>query len=460
MLLGNLASKMLSFFLIPLYTSFLSKEEYGLIDVYFITASLIFPFISLCIYEATLRMLLDNNDNKGDILYNCLFVNICGIIAFTLCFIIFCFFRFNLSLLLFYMYCVADLFYMNMMYIARGMNRMDSFAIASLICAGTILTLNIIFLAFLKWSANGCIGAYVLSFILSGIFLIFHSGIYKHLTFSKSDTTKQTAKRMLAYSIPLIPNSISWWINSSLDKYILIFFCGIASNGLFAISGKIPSLLSIVSNSFVGAWQISSVENFGSEQSKYFFSDIYEKIIAISTICASFIILCIKPIASILFKNEFYDAWRCSSILIYASMFYSFGAFFGTVFTSAKKTCPIFITTLIGAVLNFFLNILLIPPYKEIGAALATLLCFVFVFFLRFVISKSYLSFKIHYWNNIAAYILIGVQILATIQSFHFWPGISLVCFLLVITLKFHVVFSFLHSLESLFSKYTKKVRL
>lgn len=63
-----------------------------------------------------------------------------------------------------------------------------------------------------------------------------------------------------------------WWINCSSDKYFVNIFCGAAAVGIYAVAYKVPSLLSTVMSIFFGAWQISAVEDFGSETSRSFFS--------------------------------------------------------------------------------------------------------------------------------------------------------------------------------------------
>lgn len=39
-------------------------------------------------------------------------------------------------------------------------------------------------------------------------------------------------KEMLRYSIPIMPNALSWWISTSSDKYIISYFSGSCRNGI------------------------------------------------------------------------------------------------------------------------------------------------------------------------------------------------------------------------------------
>ena len=65
---------------------------------------------------------------------------------------------------------------------------------------------------------------------------------------------------MVKFSFPLIFSVIAWWINNASDRYILTWITGISVSGLYAISYKIPNLLSTFQNIFAQAWSISEVK--------------------------------------------------------------------------------------------------------------------------------------------------------------------------------------------------------
>lgn len=59
--------KLLSFFLVPLYTSILTTEEYGIYDLFSTTILLLIPFVTLNILEATLRFSLDKESDNSQV---------------------------------------------------------------------------------------------------------------------------------------------------------------------------------------------------------------------------------------------------------------------------------------------------------------------------------------------------------------------------------------------------------
>ena len=62
--IGNFASRILSFLLVPLYTSILTTEEYGIIDIICTTVNLVYPIASVVISEAVIRFCLEKENDK------------------------------------------------------------------------------------------------------------------------------------------------------------------------------------------------------------------------------------------------------------------------------------------------------------------------------------------------------------------------------------------------------------
>ena len=70
------------------------------------------------------------------------------------------------------------------------------------------------------------------------------------------------------YSIPLIPNSISWFLINIANKYIILSKLGISDNGIYALSTRFPTIIGVISSVFILAWQDFIINN---EPSKEYF---------------------------------------------------------------------------------------------------------------------------------------------------------------------------------------------
>ena len=216
---------------------------------------------------------------------------------------------------------------------------------------------------------------------------------------------------MLKYSVPLIPNGLSWWINTSSDKFFITYFFGVGASGLYTVAYKIPSLLTTVTQIILNAWQISAVEDFGTEKAKRFFTKIYNYYFTLTLSLVSIIVVLTKIISRILFQDEFYDAWIFVPLLMAAYFFHDLSAFVATIYTTAKKTKMLSYTTIIGAVINIILNFYLIPKGGALAAVITTLISYFIVWIIRLLHSRKIMKLDYNYWYDGISMILLAGEI-------------------------------------------------
>ena len=219
---------------------------------------------------------------------------------------------------------------------------------------------------------------------------------------------------MVHYSVPLMPNSISWWVSNSSDRYIMKIYRSADELGIYSVAYKIPSILSTVTSILLSAWEISAVDEFGTEKSRKFFSQMYKHYFEILTVLCVLIMMLVKPLASVLFQKDFYSAWLFVPALLFASVFNTMSAFLGTIFTAAKKTNSIFTTTMLGAVTNIVLNFALIPTFGAQGAAIATSIGYIATYVARMIGSQKIMKLEINYTEGIIKMVLLAGMAIAT----------------------------------------------
>ena len=94
---------------------------------------------------------------------------------------------------------------------------------------------------------------------------------YKYDIFRITNKGDYNLKKMLSYSLPLIPNGISWWVTNASDRLIINLFLGVKYNGLYAMAYKIPTLLTSFFSVFnLSFQQMAFLEN---EESDIIFYD-------------------------------------------------------------------------------------------------------------------------------------------------------------------------------------------
>lgn len=256
-------------------------------------------------------------------------------------------------------------------------------AIISSISGISIILLNVLFIAVLGlgihgyWLGNvlgGCVGL--------GLYIVL--GGWRAFCYL-SKPRGEIMHRLLAYSIPLIPNSLFWWINSSMDRFVLTALSTLSFVGLYSAASKIPQILSTLSGFFFQAWNISVFKDFGSTGSANFFNKGFRIINMASYYVAGFLIVINIPLAHLLFSGDFFEAWRLVPLLLTGTAVSIMNQFLGSVFTASKETNVIFSTTAIGSIVNVILNILLVVLFGGMGAVVATLVSYLVVYMVRAV---------------------------------------------------------------------------
>ena len=153
---------------------------------------------------------------------------------------------------------------------------------------------------------------------------------------------------------------------------------------------------------------------------------------AMSIVCSALILINI-PLAKGLYAKDFFVAWKYSSVLLLGIFFNSLTAFIGSFFSATKKSNILAITTVVSAIINTFLNIVLIPKFGVQGAAVATAIALALMWFIRMLKLQSLIRLKIHWLRDFVVYILLCLQIIAEHQKGHMYiEQFLIVCIIIV----------------------------
>lgn len=382
--IGSFSSKLLVFLLMPLYTRVLTTSDYGVMDIIVNTSNLLIPIVMVSINEGIIRFGLDRSVRKSDVLSTGLRVCLAGFLVFGLFIPLMKRVEFISSYtMLIYAYVLAGCLKSVVSQFVRAIGYVKLYAFDGILSTFTTVVFNILLLVVFKWGINGYVLSTVLSNVLSVLFLFWIANLKKFV--KPRQVSPAIAKAMLVYSLPLIPTTIFWWITNVSGRYMVTYFLGESANGLFSVAYKIPTVITMISGIFSQAWQISAVTEADDPGQSRFYSDIFSSYQTVVFMCASGVLLLIKPITAILVSEAFYPSWKYVPFLVLSVIFSCFVTFLGTFYMVAKKNAMALVTTCVGAGLNLVLNYFLIPKYGVNGAAFATFACYFTVFVLRAV---------------------------------------------------------------------------
>ena len=396
---GTIGTKAMQFILIPLYSSVLSTEEFGCADLIVSTVSLISPFLMLGISSGVFRFILNHRENEKGALKLALIISFIGI---ALNFLIMPFWN-SFEIFGGYGYLlpfVYSLFVLKNVFsqYCKAIEKNVIYALDGIISTITLTVFSIIFLLIYSFGIKGYIYAIIISNLISVIYFVITCSIIETLKNSRLD--KKLSKEMLKYSLPLTPNELSWWVIQMSDRYMLIFFCGPAINGIYSMSYKIPGIFNILVSIFIQAFGITAIKECDyndNEEKKIdgeYFQNIYKKYIAFTFITVDIVILLSKPLAYLFLKKDFFISWRYIPLLLIAYAIGNLQAFYGSIYNGIKDTKMISVSTFSGMLINIVLNMILIPRYNAYGAAIATIASYVTVYLLRMIGLLRYVNMK------------------------------------------------------------------
>ena len=433
--ISSFVSKFISFFLVPLYTAVLTTSEYGSVDLMTTTAQLLIPVLTLNVQDAVLRFTLDDNYNKEDIIkVSSRTIMISSLLTIVILSLTKSFGIIDLDnnylFFLFFSYLMGTINNSLNMYL-RSTNKMKIIGICGVINTFIACVANIFLLLVAKLGVNGYMIANILGICIANIGMFLFGNVWKDL--KRGKWNKTVAKAMFAYGIPLVANSIAWWINNASDRYILTFFCGTALNGVYSVAYKIPSILSMLQNTFYNAWSVSAITEYDKEDSDGFIGNVFMLYTVASIILCSGIMLFNMFIAKIAYSNDFFVAWKYVPLLLVGTLFNGLGLFIGCMFTAVKRTKDISSTTILGAIANTVLNFMLIPIIGAFGAAFATLVGYFVVFLIRLIRLRYIVKMKVKWTTIIFSLIFLGIQCsVATISNNSFLQIPLVICIIVM----------------------------
>lgn len=394
--LGKFCTQFISFFLVPLYTRCLATEEYGSIDLITTYLTLLIPIILLQIENAVFRFLLDKRDSKGNQKVIISTVSVFSLITFTLFGL--AFIAVGLFIDIPYVaYIVASAFAMVCssitLQIVRGLGDTVKYAIGSVISGVSNVVLNIITVVMLGMGVEGILLSLAVSNILCSAYLSVASKLYKYVNIKLFDTS--ILKDMLKYSVPLIPNGVSWWVVNVSDRTIISIFMNVAANGIYAVANKFSNLFNGLFNVLSITWTESVCVNINKDNAEQYFDKMVRLIFRMfSYICLG--IISVMPfVFNILIGKEYAEAYYHIPILMIAIFFNVMSSTFSAFFVALKKTGEMMWSTIGSAIINLVINVIFIKRFGLYAASISTFIAYLFMAVYRYVKIRKYVSFRI-----------------------------------------------------------------
>lgn len=370
---------------LPLITKTLGVHDYGIWSQVNVTISLILPFTNLGLSDAMMRFLAaeKNKETVQEGFYSVLGVTfIVNLVAALLIGIIL-------------VSPLADGFFSGAVQVVRITAILVLISSLNTVCLVLIQTFqqirrHSIITAFQNGALFGLIaylvlhGYGILSVVLT-LVVVNATLLVSLLSIIKSEIgikrpNFSLIRKYLSYGLPLVPRGISVWMVNLSDRYVISFFLGISSVGVYSagyVMGVFPqSILGLLNFVLVvrlchlyDNGKLAEVKTHLSYSLKYFLA------IAIPFIFGA--VLLAGPVLRLLSTAEIAAQGAIiTPVIALATLLYGVYALIEHILRLVKKTKMLAVTWVIAASLNIGLNIVLVPRLGIIGAAITTLIAY------------------------------------------------------------------------------------
>ena len=371
--IGTFGSKVLSFLIVPLYTYVLTPAEYGQIDLFATAIRMMIPFTSVMFADAILRFVTSEEVDRKVVVSNGFVVFIYGTVLTVSCIPLYkAAFNLGSNLFLYVIALILNTYTSIFPHYLRAIGKNVSFAINGVVQTVVMLGLNVYFLLVCHLGIKGYLYSMVLSQLASAIYVTISGGILHEVSFRNVDF--EALKQMLIFCIPIIPNSLMWWLMSAGDKYVINFFMGDTANGLYSVALKVPTIISMLYSVFTQAWQLSAIEEMRNKDEMIFYNKIFSILSVGLCFSVALIIPVIRPLFCSVLNESYHSTWKYASFLCVAAILDCFESFASVTYSITKKTGKAVIATSIGITTNILINVLLINTLGLYGVVVGTII--------------------------------------------------------------------------------------
>ncbi len=438
--ISNFVSKGLIFLMLPLYTRAMTTTDLGQSDMIITATALVLPLFSLGVYNGVLRFSIKKDSDKTQIFSYGLKIIIVGFLLLLALFPILI--RVDMLkdyLIFFYIIYIMNCLNMYFNQFLRGLDKIKLIGIVGVIAALVTVISNVILLVVFKLGAQGYLISYALVNIVSVSILFFGGKLYKYFTIKKCENALK--KNMKEYNLPLIPNSLSWWMILMLNRYIINYFIGSGAVGIFTVANKIPTIINVLYTIIQQALLLSVITEYEEGSKNPMFKSTYKVINVLLLICVIIFSMLIKPLAPIMFGKAFYSAWEITPILIFSVFF---GCLHGTltiVFSANKRTKTLLYNGLVGVIVCITSNLILTQYAGIKGTAIASLITYFSVWLHLFIVSKRLKFININVIPDLICY---GIVLCPIVLLFYVTTGLYYLSFTIALALVIIIKYKFI----------------
>jgi O-antigen/teichoic acid export membrane protein len=243
------------------------------------------------------------------------------------------------------------------------------------------------------------------------------------------------ARASLRFALPLIPHLLSLWVLNLSDRVVLQRYVSLAEVGIYSLGYQVAAIVQLFAFSAMNAWSpyfYKTAGQPGASRTLARFATYYWLVVLVLATGVS--VLAKDVLAIMASRPAYHVAYRVVPWVAFGFVMRGFYFVFVTALYYTKRVKALPIVTVAAGLLNIGLNLLLVPRYGYMAAAVNTFVAYaaqavVMYFFAQCAYSLPYEAARI---TKMAAVGLAIMAVSLALPPLSPWPGLAVRCVLLL----------------------------
>lgn len=427
---GNAGTRIVGFLLIPVYSRYLTPEDYGVLALVTMFAQVLYTFMNMGQSSALFRTYFRHDDPEArqTVITTSLWLILTlsfpiGLLALILSKPLATLLAGSPNYAIWVALGIGGVAFKTLLRlpqaILRAREQSRRYAVLNVVQTVVSLVLAIMFVVGLHLGGRGVLMSQLIAEIVICLYLIPEMVRGMSLRFSKAD-----AKELLSYGVVLMPGALLSFVIHLADRYFLKMFVSVAAVGIYALGYRIGEILYIALLAFELAYPQFVYGHLKNPDAK----SIYARVCTYYLAGMGFMWLVVSLIAEetvkIMAHPAYHEAYTVVPWIAGAFLFQGLGTVWNISMFVHKIVKYRLLTSSMTALVSLGLNLVLIPRYQMMGAAMAALGSFLFQFAVQARIGYHLYPVP-HEWKRIARLVAVGAGVYALGSSIH-WGSIPM----------------------------------
>ena len=384
--LGSIVARVIAVLLLPLYTRYLSPSDYGLIETLIALSAVLTALVAQAMKSAFFRFYFDSVEPARRLLVvrtafwyvlaASTAVLIAGVaLAQPVSWLLFHTRDHDGLVIAAFVGLWAALNYEQMTSLFRVEQRSTAYVAATLTNVALTIAATVLLVVVFD---RGPLGVLVGN--LTGTLIVYAGLLAYNRRALGLQFDRKLYRAMNRFGLPLVPSALALWLTNFSDRFFLVKLADAHEVGLYSIGVRIASAIILLLTAFRMAWPAFAYSIEDDREARRTYSFVLTYVVYVCCWLALALGLLAPWILKLITTTPFYPAENVVAPLAFGVA--AFGAYvvvqIGT--GRARQTRSNWLVTGAAALVDVALNVLLIPPYGRMGAAVAMVSAYTLLF--------------------------------------------------------------------------------